>query len=255
MANLRAVVLAAGRGTRMGGETPKTLLPVDGRAPLLHYILEGLHAAGIGDLLVVTGHRPAEIQDYVTAHSKIDSVTFLRNMRFASWGNFHTVRVAIDQSPGMDVLVVNSDVIVHPDVYRDTADTHGDLVLAVQRRRVLDAEDMRVQLSGDRVLAIGKDLRMPLSHGEYAGVSLLRPEACRIYSEISTDLEWRADTNRYYEDVYEMMIQHGVDAHAALVPEGAYAEVDTPDDVPAAAAVIDRHPEAWPAPAEAGSDA
>ncbi|HEY7875548.1 MAG TPA: NTP transferase domain-containing protein, partial [Actinomycetota bacterium] len=41
MAKLRAVVLAAGRGTRMGGGTPKTLLPIDGNEPLLHYILEG----------------------------------------------------------------------------------------------------------------------------------------------------------------------------------------------------------------------
>jgi choline kinase len=239
----------------MGGETPKTLLPVGDHEPLLYYILSGLAAAGVDDLLVVTGHRPGEVQEYVSAHSSISSVTSLRNSRFASWGNFHSVRIALDQSPGMNVLVVNSDVVVYPDVYRSVAETRGDLVLAVERRRVLDAEDMRVQLSGDRLLAIGKDLRMPLSHGEYAGVSLLRPRAAAMYSEISTDLEWRADTNRYYEDVYETMLQRGVDGHAAFVPEGQYAEVDTPEDVPVAAAVIASNPDAWPAPAEAGSEA
>ena len=255
MANLRAVLLAAGRGTRMGGETPKTLLPVGDHEPLLHYILSGLAAAGVQDLFVVTGHRPAEVQDYVAARSAFATVTFLRNPRFASWGNFHSVRVAIDQSPGMDVLVVNSDVVVHPDVYRSVVETRGELVLAVERRRVLDAEDMRVQLSGDRLITIGKDLRMPLSHGEYAGVSLLRPVAAAMYSEISTNLEWAADTNRYYEDVYEMMLRRGLDAHAALFPEGRYAEVDTPEDVAVAAAVIESNSDAWPAPAEAGSDA
>jgi choline kinase len=253
MAKLRAVVLAAGRGTRMGGTTPKTLLPIEDREPLLFYILEGLHSAGVDDLFVVTGHRPEEIQEYVTEHSKIEAVTFARNPRFASWGNFHSVRVALDQSPGMNVLVVNSDVIVHPRVYARVADTKGDLVLAVDNTRRLDEEDMRVELNRDRVLDIGKSLRMAVSHGEYAGVSLLRPAAAAVYNEMSTELEWRALTDLYYEDVYQMMIERAVDTHAALVGAGEYAEVDTPDDVAAAAEVVARNADAWPAVAGADS--
>jgi choline kinase len=252
MAKLRAAVLAAGRGTRMGGATPKTLLPVDGREPLLHYILEGLAVAGVDDVLVVTGHRPEEIQQYVSAHRGGSSATFVRNARYASWGNFHTVRVALDQSPGTALLVVNSDVVVHPDVYRRVAGATGELVLAIQRSRRLDEEDMRVQLSGDRVLAIGKNLIMPLSHGEYAGVSLLRADAARVYSEISTELEWRARTDLYYEDVYGLMLEQRVDARAAFVEAGEYAEIDAPEDVAGAAAVIDRNADAW---ARASSDA
>lgn len=255
MAKLRAAVLAAGRGTRMGGETPKTLLPVDGHQPLLYYILEGLNAAGVDDIFVVTGHRPGEVQEYVTEHSKIKDVTFSRNPRYASWGNFHSVRIALDQSPGMNVLVVNSDVVVHPQVYGRVADTRGDLVLAVDNTRRLDEEDMRVELSRDRVLGIGKSLRMAVSHGEYAGVSLLRPDAAAAYGEISTELEWRALTNLYYEDVYQMMIERRIDTHAAFVGAGEYAEVDTPEDLPAAAAVIERNAGAWPAPAGAGAPA
>jgi choline kinase len=254
MAKLRAAVLAAGRGTRMGGATPKTLLPVDGKEPLLHYILAGLARAGVDDVLFVTGHRSDEIEKYVGSHPAASTVSFVRNARYASWGNFHTVRVALDQSPGMDVMVVNSDVVVHPDVYARVAAAPGDLVLAVQRSRRLDQEDMRVRLSGDRVLAIGKDLLMPLSQGEYAGVSLLRPDAARVYTEVSTELEWRAHTNLYYEDVYGLMIERRVDAHAAPVEPGEYAEVDTPHDLAAAVAVIDRHEPSWAgdnAPADA----
>jgi choline kinase len=252
MAKLRAAVLAAGRGTRMGGATPKTLLPIDGREPLLHYILAGLAAAGIDDVLFVTGHRSEEIEAFVGEHGRVSTTTFVRNARYASWGNFHTVRVALDQSPGMEVLVVNSDVVVHPDVYRRVADAAGDLVLAVQRSRKLDEEDMRVQLSGDRVLTIGKDLIMPLSHGEYAGVSLLRPDAARHYSEISTGLEWGALTDLYYEDVYALMLERKIDVRAANVEPGEYAEVDTPEDVAAAAVVVDRHAGTWD---KASSDA
>ena len=239
MARVRAAILAAGRGVRMGGGTPKTLLPLDGGPPLLHYILEGLRTSGVTDVLVVTGHRADEIQTYMNEHGEDFEVSYVFNARYASWGNFHSVRVALDQSPGYDVLVVNSDVVVQPDVYKRVTDTSGDLVLAVEKRRNLDEEDMRVQLDGKRILAIGKSLKRASSHGEYAGVSLIRPEAARAYLEIATNLEWTNDVGPYYEDVYGEMMDV-VQVRAALVAAGEYAEVDTPDDVPGALAVIER---------------
>lgn len=246
MAKLRAVVLAAGRGVRMGGRTPKTLLPLGDREPMLHYILSGLRAAGVDDLLVVTGFEPAKIQGFVDEHWDGGEVTYVFNARFASWGNFHSLRVALDQSPGMNVLVANSDVIVHPDVYARTAATQGDLVLAVQKREPhrLDQEDMRVELQRDRILSIGKAIKHARSHGEFAGVSLLRPPAARLYTNLATNLEWRSTTTGYYEDIFGVMLPR-LDARAALVGADEYAEVDTPADVDAAIAVIERHGAAW----------
>lgn len=227
----------------MGGGTPKTLLPLGEHEPMLSYILEGLRTAGISDVLVVTGHRPDEIQSFVDAHSEGLEITYVRNARFASWGNFHSVRVALDQSPSFDLLVVNSDVIVTPDVYKRVSATDGDLVLAVQKKLVLDEEDMRVRLQGDRITGIGKDLKRAFSHGEYAGVSLIRREAANRYSEISNRLEWKQDVKGYYEDVYGEMMDL-VEVRACFVPDGEYAEVDTPQDVAAAVAVIERHHQA-----------
>ena len=243
MGVVRAAVLAAGRGVRMGGGTPKTLLQIGPHAPLLFYILEGIKRAGIDDLLVVTGHRAAEVEDYVEKEWS-GTAAFVRNMRYASWGNFHSVRVALDQSPGHDVLVVNSDVIVQPDVYRRTADAFGDLVLAVQKREDLDNEDMRVELSGNRILDIGKNLRMSRSHAEYAGVSLIRSEAARHFKDLSTELEWQGTTGIYYEDVYRAMLDRTT-ARGVAVRAGTYAEVDEPVDQEAALAVIESHLGDW----------
>ena len=245
MAGVRAVVLAAGRGVRMGGGlVPKTLLPMGDEEPLLSYILRGLHSAGIHDLMIVTGHGRAHVEEYVNENWRGEKPVFVFNARFASWGNFHSVRVGLDQSPGKDVLVVNSDVVVAPDVYARVAGTDGDLVLAVQKRTRLDAEDMRVQLAGRSVTAIGKDLPMGLSHGEYAGVSLLRPDAARAYLEVATNTEWRSVTHIYYEDVYAAMIP-SVRVAAAFVGDGEYAEVDEPSNVPDAIKVIATHQGAW----------
>lgn len=255
MAAVRAALLAAGRGTRIGGEVPKTLVPVGPHRPLLNYLLQGLKTAGISDLLIVTGFNADAISAAATEQWGEEGLAFIWNARFASWGNFHSVRVALDQSPGKDVLVVNSDIVISPEVYGRVLSSWGDLVLAVQRRPNLDEEDMRVELDGTRVAAIGKSLKMVRSHGEYAGVSLLRPKAARAYLELATDLEWRAETGLYYEDLYARLLGQ-LDVRAAEVGGGEYAEVDVPEDFAAAQQVIEAlFPSATPASAAPASAA
>jgi choline kinase len=244
VAKLRAAVLAAGRGIRMGGDVPKALKRVEDNEPLLYYILQGLKQAEVDDLLVVTGFKPSNVQNFVSEHW--GEATFVFNARYASWGNFHSVRMAIDQSPGMDLMVINSDIVIHPDVYRRVAGAPGDLVLAVERRHRLDMEDMRVTLRGSRVRAIGKDLKQAHSHGEFDGVSLIRAAAARLYADIATDNQWYARTSIYYEDIYSLILER-IDARAIDVQPGEYAEVDVPEDMAAAAAVLQRHAGAWDA--------
>jgi dTDP-glucose pyrophosphorylase len=63
---MKAVILAAGKGTRMReltNERPKPMLLVQGK-PILEHILEGLIAAGIREVFVVTGFRAEVIEEF-----------------------------------------------------------------------------------------------------------------------------------------------------------------------------------------------
>jgi bifunctional UDP-N-acetylglucosamine pyrophosphorylase/glucosamine-1-phosphate N-acetyltransferase/UDP-N-acetylglucosamine pyrophosphorylase len=57
-----AVVLAAGKGTRMKSELPKVLVPVAGR-PMIDYVLDTLAAADIADVIVVVGYRAELVRE------------------------------------------------------------------------------------------------------------------------------------------------------------------------------------------------
>jgi len=61
----KAVILAAGRGTRMReltAELPKPMIEVRGK-PVLQHIVEGLRDAGIAELLLVVGYRAEAVRD------------------------------------------------------------------------------------------------------------------------------------------------------------------------------------------------
>ncbi len=63
---MKAVILAAGKGTRMReltNELPKPMLRVQGK-PVLEHIIAGILAAGIRDIFIVTGWRADVIENY-----------------------------------------------------------------------------------------------------------------------------------------------------------------------------------------------
>src|SRR5207237_10375740 len=62
----KAVVLAAGRGTRMRELTtdlPKPMIDVRGK-PVLQHIVEGLREAGVREFLIIVGYRADAVQNF-----------------------------------------------------------------------------------------------------------------------------------------------------------------------------------------------
>ncbi|MFN9369130.1 MAG: NTP transferase domain-containing protein [Planctomycetia bacterium] len=57
-----AVVLAAGRGTRMGSDLPKVAFKAAGK-PLVRWVIDALAAAGVRDTIVVVGHRAEVVEE------------------------------------------------------------------------------------------------------------------------------------------------------------------------------------------------
>ncbi|HEY0380698.1 MAG TPA: bifunctional UDP-N-acetylglucosamine diphosphorylase/glucosamine-1-phosphate N-acetyltransferase GlmU [Candidatus Elarobacter sp.] len=92
----RAIVLAAGKGTRMKSALPKVLHELCGR-PMLWWVLEALRAAGIGDVVVVTN---PELDPHVTALG-VRTVVQAEQL-----GTGHAVKVALDAIPPDDGCIV-----------------------------------------------------------------------------------------------------------------------------------------------------
>ncbi len=65
-----AVVLAAGKSTRMKSETPKVLHSVCGRM-MIDYVLDATRAAGTERIVVVVGHKADMVRDALSGHSDV----------------------------------------------------------------------------------------------------------------------------------------------------------------------------------------
>ncbi len=104
MTETTAVVLAAGKGTRMKSELPKVLFPVLGRA-MIHWVLDALQTAGVRQIIVVVGYRAELVRNELSG----------RGVEFAiqteQLGTGHAVQMCKPQLEKGDnpVLVVAGD--------------------------------------------------------------------------------------------------------------------------------------------------
>lgn len=157
----KAIILAAGQGTRLREICPsKPLCPVQGR-PLLEHAIYGLHAAGLQHVIVVTGYQAEAVEGYIAAGEWPIKVSTVRT---ADWTqpNGVSVLAARELCAGQPAIMAMCDHLVQPAHYARLAQMalEQGLCLGVDRRlghEWIDPEDVTfVETQGDEIVQIGK---------------------------------------------------------------------------------------------------
>ncbi len=160
-----AVLLAAGRGSRLNGQgRPKPLVPFMGM-PLLERSVRSLMSCGIQRFVVVTGFRHEEVEEFAQALSRRLGIevecVFNSQWEKENGLSLYAARAKVS-SP---FLLAMTDHLLSTELIEAalaSAPPPGGLVLAVDKRldnRLVDPADVtKVQVEGDRITAIGKGL-------------------------------------------------------------------------------------------------
>jgi dTDP-glucose pyrophosphorylase len=124
----RAVILAAGRGTRMReltAELPKPMIEVRGK-PVLQHIVEGLRNAGIRDCLIVVGYCADAVQDFFGDGSRYN-VTIEYKTQTVQDGTGRVVELAHDFVNNRPFILAYGDILVDPANYKRVVDLPDDV--------------------------------------------------------------------------------------------------------------------------------
>ena len=100
-----AIVMAAGKGTRMQSDLPKVLVQVCGR-PMIEYVYDALLAAGVDRQIMVVGHQADLVRQQLSDRQDVVFVEQVEQL-----GTGHAVMMCRDQLAEGDgpVLVVAGD--------------------------------------------------------------------------------------------------------------------------------------------------
>ncbi len=124
---MKAVILAAGKGTRMRdltNELPKPMLRVQGK-PILEHIVTGLIAAGIREVFIVTGYRADVIESYFGDGSRWGiRIAYGRQVVQDGTGKAPELAKAFVGSDTF--LLTYGDILVKPETYQQMLKRFGE---------------------------------------------------------------------------------------------------------------------------------
>lgn len=226
---MKAIILAAGKGTRLNGIDlkPKCLFEVGGRT-LLDRQLSALAKAGIDDVALVLGFEAERIRRHCPPH-----VSFVINSRFAETSSLYSLWLAKEHLVN-GFVVLNCDVLFHPALLTRLLAAQFDDALLIdlvdKQNNQLGDEEMKVKLHDGRVVDISKDLNPAESDGENVGVVKFSAQgALRLVAMMDTlisqgrgERDWAPRAFREYALRYPL--------HAISTDAYPWIEIDFPAD-------------------------
>ena len=108
----QALILAAGKGTRMRSKTIKVLHPMLGK-PLIDWVIDGAITAGIEDIVVVVGHDKEVVSEHLAQYESASSVSIRSVEQTEQLGTGHAVwsaREVLEEQGADYTLILSGDV-------------------------------------------------------------------------------------------------------------------------------------------------
>lgn len=244
--SVHVVVLAAGRGSRLGSlgdATSKWLLDVGDRT-LADRHLTGFHLAGeaVASVQVVTGHAADSVQAELAGRT--EDVGTIYNPQWAERNNWWSLLLALRALPDDGpVVVVNADLLALPEHVAafliESATGAADGLLAVDLEKQLTDESMKVELTERETLALVGKVGLSRPVGEYVGMLMARDAVLRALKVTleGFDEDPRA-ANEWYEGAVGRTAAGGEDWHVWAMPAGGWVEIDDDDDLDLARALV-----------------
>jgi UDP-N-acetylglucosamine diphosphorylase / glucose-1-phosphate thymidylyltransferase / UDP-N-acetylgalactosamine diphosphorylase / glucosamine-1-phosphate N-acetyltransferase / galactosamine-1-phosphate N-acetyltransferase len=185
----QAVILAAGRGTRMReltAEVPKPMIKVRGK-PVLQHIVEGLRDAGVRQLLIIVGYRADAVRKFFGDGSRYN-IRIQYVTQTVQDGTGRVVDLSRDFAGDSPFILSYGDILVDPANYKCIADLPGHIEAIVTVTRSEDVSKGGAVFVNDRMELV--DLREKPKPGEptspwyNAGVYTFRPSIFELTAEL-----------------------------------------------------------------------
>ncbi len=225
---MKAIILAAGKGTRLNGVDlkPKCLFEVGGETLLARQIA-ALRELNVNDIVIVLGFEAERIRRLYE-----HTASFVINSRFEETSSLYSLWLAREHL--LDGFVVlNCDVLFHPQLLARLLSSPLEDALLVdlvdKNNNHLGDEEMKVKVSDGVVIDIRKDMDPAEADGENVGIVKFSANgARRLVEEMDTFIsrgqlkDWAPRAFREFATRFPL--------HAISTADYPWIEIDFPED-------------------------
>jgi choline kinase len=232
---MKAVILAAGMGTRLRPMTeklPKGLVKIEGKS-LLEYSLEALKANGINNIMIVTGFYGESIKKELDNKHKDMIIEYVENKEYATTGSMYSFS-KLKNILNEDILLLESDLIYDKNAIKTILESKEKDVILIAK--LLNSGD-DVYICADeenKLTCLGKKIteeEKKHAKGALVGIS-------KLSKEFLTELFKEADQNYsdgekdyHYEECIFETSKIRTPVYVELCKDLNWIEVDNESDL------------------------
>jgi choline kinase len=232
---MRALILAAGRGSRMGalaGDRPKCMVELANR-PLIRRQIAALRGGGISTIGIVRGYLGNMID--------IEDTTYFENPRWAETNMVMSLATAATWLRSDSLVVSYADIFFGRDVVRDLTASSGDLVVAYDpswrslwTRRFVDplsdAESFRIDARGNLTEIGRRTTHIDDIEGQYMGLLKFTPEAWRAVEAVLAAVDEKTREGIDMTTLLRTLLDSGFPIKTIGIT-GQWGEIDSSGDL------------------------
>jgi choline kinase len=224
---MRAIILAAGIGRRLGLREPKSMADVAGES-IIHRQIRALRAAGVEEFVFVVGYEQDLLQRHIL--EAVADPRFVVNTDFDCTNTMCSLYLARDYMTGL-FWYANADVVFDWRLPRRLAQVADDQTALAMRPGLCTPEDVKMIVHDQRLSGIGKHYPETSAAGEFVGVArfgaaLTRPFLAQIVNKVE---------NQQMKDAYFEAAIDALCADHEILPvevgDLPVREVDFPEDL------------------------
>lgn len=234
---MKALILAAGKGSRIETETsgkPKSLLPL-GDTTLLGQSLRQFEEVGITDIVVVTGYQRHTIASFLS-ENWAGSAEVVYNPHFESTNVLYSFWLALPYLQKSDFVFLHADTVFEKAVLERLLSCESDetFVFAVDNHEC-EEEEMKVKVVDGYVTEVNKTMDPRGCDGEFLGVARISGRHIESLRHHAEALFEESEFQSFFERAVQRMIdQQGLQVSVADMTGLKWREVDFPEDYAAA---------------------
>ncbi len=239
MINIYLIILAAGKGTRLGKLTkniPKPLLSLSDGSTILKKQLANAAKSGLfSNTFIVTGYNAGVLDSYIKKLSSPLRIETIFNPRFDNYGPLISLWAVREKMLENDFMIINGDTVYRTSVF-ETLNTagHDKITLAISRKEIVAKDDMKVVLDQDScITAVSK--RNESSNLVSSGAAFISGKSNRItFVDILRRVESEDDImtrKGFWHEVFNLLAADNISVKKEEIGLDQWKEIDTVEDL------------------------
>ena len=237
---MKAIILSAGQGKRLmplTADRPKCILPIMGQT-LIEWQIDELAKCGIDQVTVVVGYRAGKVEEILRSRYDHNRVRTVYNEAYAVSDNLVSCWTVHDEMDE-EFILLNGDTLFEAAVLQRLLEINDHSVtVTINQKSSYDADDMKVELEGCRLIKIGKDLVPDKVHGESIGMIMFRDQGPMLFRDaIEKSLNDPTAQKKWYLSVIDDLARK-FPVWTCSINNLKWCEVDYPADIKQAEKVV-----------------